>query len=103
MSFAKPTDLSGQIPLRLGRPETAAKKTISWSNLAVGAGMNVFQVSSLGQPMEVVKTYVCNPPISECNGLLMLLNRSLQIETPRWRMQYVLRGREEDGKHSIKA
>jgi hypothetical protein len=36
------------------------KKKISWSNLLVGAGMNVFQVSTLGQPMENMKTYVRN-------------------------------------------
>ncbi|RGP63189.1 mitochondrial dna replication [Fusarium sporotrichioides] len=33
-------------------------KPISWSNLVVGASMNIFQVTSLGQPMEVVKTHV---------------------------------------------
>ncbi|KAI0387229.1 mitochondrial carrier [Hypomontagnella monticulosa] len=37
------------------------RKRTPWRNLAVGAGMNIFQVAkvtSLGQPMEVVKTHV---------------------------------------------
>uniref|UniRef100_A0A8H7KAX8 Mitochondrial DNA replication protein YHM2 n=1 Tax=Bionectria ochroleuca TaxID=29856 RepID=A0A8H7KAX8_BIOOC len=34
------------------------KKTTPWSNLLVGAGMNIFQVTTLGQPMEVIKTHV---------------------------------------------
>ncbi|KAF2623199.1 mitochondrial DNA replication protein [Macroventuria anomochaeta] len=34
------------------------RKQISWRNLLVGAGMNIFQVTSLGQPMENMKTYV---------------------------------------------
>ncbi|CZR52337.1 related to YHM2-Protein of the mitochondrial carrier family (MCF) [Phialocephala subalpina] len=44
------------------------KKNLSWSNIAVGAGMNVFQVTTLGQPMEVTKTYVAanrNASLSE--------------------------------------
>ncbi|KAI8711085.1 hypothetical protein NCS52_01483900 [Fusarium sp. LHS14.1] len=36
----------------------STRKPISWSNLVVGASMNLFQVTSLGQPMEVVKTHV---------------------------------------------
>ncbi|KAH7245652.1 mitochondrial DNA replication protein [Fusarium tricinctum] len=36
----------------------STRKPVSWSNLLVGAAMNLFQVSSLGQPMEVVKTHV---------------------------------------------
>ncbi|KAH7215474.1 mitochondrial DNA replication protein [Fusarium oxysporum] len=36
----------------------STRKPISWSNLVVGASMNIFQVTSLGQPMEVVKTHV---------------------------------------------
>ncbi|KAH6988188.1 mitochondrial DNA replication protein [Ilyonectria sp. MPI-CAGE-AT-0026] len=34
------------------------KRKTPWSNLAVGACMNIFQVTSLGQPMEVLKTHV---------------------------------------------
>lgn len=32
------------------------QKGFSWSNIAVGATMNMFEVSTLGQPLEVVKT-----------------------------------------------
>ncbi|KAI9151505.1 mitochondrial dna replication [Paramyrothecium foliicola] len=38
--------------------KAAPKKTIQWSNLLVGATMNMFQVTTLGQPMEVLKTHV---------------------------------------------
>lgn len=34
------------------------KKSIKWSSLAVGAALNIFQVSTLGQPLENLKTYV---------------------------------------------
>lgn len=34
------------------------RKSITWSSLAVGAAMNIFQVSTLGQPLENIKTYV---------------------------------------------
>ncbi|KEZ38959.1 hypothetical protein SAPIO_CDS10309 [Scedosporium apiospermum] len=37
---------------------TITKRKTPWSNLLVGAFMGVFQVSTLGQPMEVVKTHV---------------------------------------------
>ena len=32
------------------------KKPIKFSNLLVGAGMNMFEVTTLGQPLEVMKT-----------------------------------------------
>jgi len=32
------------------------QKGFSWSNIAVGATMNMFEVSTLGQPLEVIKT-----------------------------------------------
>jgi len=32
------------------------QKGVSWSNIAVGAIMNMFEVTTLGQPLEVVKT-----------------------------------------------
>ena len=34
------------------------KKPISWSNLGLGAAIQVFEVSTLGQPFEVVKTHM---------------------------------------------
>ncbi|ORZ37432.1 mitochondrial carrier domain-containing protein, partial [Catenaria anguillulae PL171] len=34
------------------------KKPISWQNLAIGAAIQTFEVSTLGQPFEVVKTHM---------------------------------------------
>lgn len=36
--------------------EAVAKKPINFSNILVGAGMNLFEVTTLGQPFEVIKT-----------------------------------------------
>jgi hypothetical protein len=35
---------------------TVQKKPISFENLLIGAGLNLFETSSLGQPFEVIKT-----------------------------------------------
>jgi hypothetical protein len=32
------------------------KKPVKFSNLLLGAGLNMFEVSTLGQPLEVIKT-----------------------------------------------
>ncbi|PKS12185.1 hypothetical protein jhhlp_001483 [Lomentospora prolificans] len=37
-------------------PQKLEKKPIKFSNLLLGAGLNMFEVTSLGQPLEVVKT-----------------------------------------------
>ncbi|RPA84733.1 mitochondrial carrier [Ascobolus immersus RN42] len=37
-------------------PAVPEKKPVSFSNLLLGAGLNLFEVTSLGQPLEVVKT-----------------------------------------------
>jgi len=37
-------------------PQREPGQPISWSNIAVGAIMNMFEVTTLGQPLEVVKT-----------------------------------------------
>lgn len=34
------------------------KKPVSWKNLAIGATIQVFEVSTLGQPFEVLKTHM---------------------------------------------
>lgn len=34
------------------------KKPISWQNLGIGAAIQVFEVSTLGQPFEVLKTHM---------------------------------------------
>jgi hypothetical protein len=41
------------VPTRSGQLE---KKPIKFSNLLLGAGLNMFEVTTLGQPLEVVKT-----------------------------------------------
>lgn len=37
-------------------PKNLEKKPIKFSNLLLGAGLNMFEVTTLGQPLEVVKT-----------------------------------------------
>jgi len=37
-------------------PQKLEKKPIKFSNLLLGAGLNMFEVTTLGQPLEVVKT-----------------------------------------------
>ena len=39
-------------------PQVSSKKSVSWTNLGVGAAIQVFEVSTLGQPFEVVKTHM---------------------------------------------
>lgn len=39
----------------VGEPKLE-KKPIKFSNLLLGAGLNLFEVTTLGQPLEVVKT-----------------------------------------------
>ena len=34
------------------------KKRVSWKNLGIGAAIQVFEVSTLGQPFEVLKTHM---------------------------------------------
>jgi hypothetical protein len=38
-------------------PKTG-KKTVQPINLLIGAGLNIFEVSTLGQPFEVLKTHL---------------------------------------------
>ena len=37
-------------------PKRLEKKPVKFSNLLLGAGLNMFEVTTLGQPLEVVKT-----------------------------------------------
>lgn len=37
-----------------------AQSGLSWSNIAVGAAMNMFEVTTLGQPFEVIKTQMAS-------------------------------------------
>jgi hypothetical protein len=38
------------------KPALPEKKPVKFSNLLLGAGLNLFEVTTLGQPLEVVKT-----------------------------------------------
>lgn len=45
------------VPLKMSTsPPTIEKKPIKFSNLLLGAGLNMFEVTTLGQPLEVMKT-----------------------------------------------
>ncbi|SCV68667.1 BQ2448_788 [Microbotryum intermedium] len=47
--------MATQAPLKKGE-----RRPIAWSNIAVGAVMNMFEVTTLGQPLEVVKTQMAS-------------------------------------------
>ena len=36
----------------------AEKNKFSWNNIGIGAAIQVFEVSTLGQPFEVIKTHM---------------------------------------------
>lgn len=38
------------------QPRKVEKKPVKFSNLLLGAGLNMFEVTTLGQPLEVIKT-----------------------------------------------
>jgi len=40
----------------MGMQREPGQKGVNWSNIAVGAIMNMFEVTTLGQPLEVIKT-----------------------------------------------
>lgn len=44
------------IPAPASEPPKLEKKPIKFSNLLLGAGLNMFEVTTLGQPLEVTKT-----------------------------------------------
>lgn len=48
--------MSAARQLDLAPAPTIEKKPIKFSNLLLGAGLNMFEVTTLGQPLEVVKT-----------------------------------------------
>ncbi len=43
-------------PVPAAEPPKLEKKPIKFSNLLLGAGLNMFEVTTLGQPLEVTKT-----------------------------------------------
>ena len=40
----------------IDKPKQLEKKPVKFSNLLLGAGLNMFEVTTLGQPLEVMKT-----------------------------------------------
>lgn len=44
------------MPAPIGEKKQLEKKPVKFSNLLLGAGLNMFEVTTLGQPLEVVKT-----------------------------------------------
>jgi len=44
------------VPTPASEPPKLEKKPIKFSNLLLGAGLNMFEVTTLGQPLEVTKT-----------------------------------------------
>ena len=61
--------------IETGPTEPGKKKPVLWSNLAVGAALNVFEVSTLGQPLEVVKTHIA---ANRQDGLVTALKKTYQ-------------------------
>lgn len=52
------------------------KKPIKFSNLLLGAGLNMFEVTTLGQPLEVCKTHLAaNRGDSFASALRSIWNR----------------------------
>ncbi|WEW56348.1 Mitochondrial DNA replication protein yhm2 [Emydomyces testavorans] len=45
-----------QVSSATSAPRTIEKKPVKFSNLLLGAGLNLFEVTTLGQPLEVIKT-----------------------------------------------
>ncbi|KAK9332757.1 mitochondrial carrier domain-containing protein [Lipomyces starkeyi] len=47
---------AGGSGVAIGPDGKVQKKSVSWSNILLGAGLNMFEVTTLGQPLEVTKT-----------------------------------------------
>ncbi|KAJ6256605.1 Citrate/oxoglutarate carrier protein [Drechslerella dactyloides] len=45
-------------PAAIPAAPSIKKKPVSFSNLLLGAGLNMFEVTTLGQPLEVIKTHM---------------------------------------------
>lgn len=50
---------------------TQTGKRVSWQNIGIGAAIQVFEVSTLGQPFEVLKTHMAGT--RECDSLAIQL------------------------------
>ncbi|KAI1952849.1 Mitochondrial DNA replication protein yhm2 [Ophidiomyces ophidiicola] len=47
---------AAQVSIATSAPQAIEKKPVKFSNLLLGAGLNLFEVTTLGQPLEVIKT-----------------------------------------------
>ncbi|KAI1909452.1 Mitochondrial DNA replication protein yhm2 [Ophidiomyces ophidiicola] len=47
---------AAQVSSATSAPQAIEKKPVKFSNLLLGAGLNLFEVTTLGQPLEVIKT-----------------------------------------------
>ena len=54
------------------KSEIANKKKFSWNNIGIGAAIQVFEVTTLGQPFEVIKTHMAGIE----RGIIVLINFS---------------------------
>jgi hypothetical protein len=52
------------------------KKKFSWHNIGIGAAIQVFEVSTLGQPFEVVKTHMAGRRANRLNYQSFICNFS---------------------------
>jgi len=48
--------MSAAVASPASQPPKLEKKPVKFSNLLLGAGLNLFEVTTLGQPLEVTKT-----------------------------------------------
>ncbi|RKP10598.1 mitochondrial carrier domain-containing protein [Thamnocephalis sphaerospora] len=53
----------------------SAKKPVSWTNIALGAAIQTFEVSTLGQPFEVIKTHMA---AHRQDGLITAVKKTYQ-------------------------
>lgn len=66
--MAAPIDISND-------STTLTKRPVSWLNIAIGAGITVFEASTLGQPLEVIKTHLA---ANRSDSLLTALRKTYQ-------------------------
>lgn len=70
--------------LEIPEGKEVEKKKFSWNNIAIGAVIQVFEVSTLGQPFEVIKTHMAGMNI--CMSCFIIINSFLVklIEVKDW-------------------
>jgi hypothetical protein len=54
-------------------PKPVPLTKVSWSNIAVGAAVSLFEVTTLGQPLEVMKTHMA---ANRSDGLVTSLRKT---------------------------